>query len=66
MKLRDYLKEAQKPSGPEPMGKVNADDEGWLTRSLAFWKEEQKKHPRTKKVKENIAWFELWISQLKK
>jgi len=64
-KFREYLSEVSKPPGPEPMGKVNAQDEGWLRRSLAFWKEEQKKHPRTKKVKESIAWFEYWLSQLK-
>lgn len=66
MKFREYLSEAQRPSGPEPMGKVNAQDRGWLTRSLEFWRGEQKKHPRTKKVKESIAWFEYWLSELDK
>ena len=48
------------------MGKVNADDRGWVERSLEFWRNEQKKHPRTKKVKDSIAWFEYWLSELDK
>ena len=47
-------------------GMTLSEDKEWVMDALKFWQEQKKKHPRSKKVDEQLKQFERWSKQFEK